>query len=67
MGKGKKPADIIEFSAAGARADTRRQQDREARAKDLKQRFSAARQAAEPRSKATKRLLKIFKNPPQKP
>lgn len=52
---------VLEFS--GAHLEERRQSRREAKARDLRQRFSAARQDAEPRSKATRRLLNLFKQP----
>lgn len=59
------PGDVVAFSGAGV--DAKRQEKREGKAKDLRQRFAAARSAAEPKSKAAERLKKLFRNPGRNP
>ena len=67
MSRGSKSGDVIDIRSATDKADGRRHEQREAKARDLKKRFSAARTAAESKSKAAERLKKLFKKPTQKP
>lgn len=66
MSRDSKPGDVIDIRRAGDKADTRRHARREAKAGDLKKRFSAARTAAESKSRAAGRLKQLFKKPPGK-
>lgn len=67
MSRDSNSGDVVDIRSAGNLADERRHARREAKAKDLKQRFSAARNAAESKSRAAERLKKLFRNPPKKP
>ena len=62
-----KSGQVVDFNAASAKADSRRQEQREAKAKNLKKRFSASRRNAESKSTAAERLKNLFKNPGPKP
>ncbi len=63
MSRESEPGDVVAF----ARTDTRREEKRQAKASNLRQRFTAARSACEPKSKAAERLKKLFKNPGRNP
>lgn len=65
--KKNKIGKVVEFDRAGKQADTRRENRREAKAKDLRKRFSAARMDAESPSRAAERLKKLFKQPGPNP
>lgn len=58
-----KPAKIIEFNKTSDKAVARSQAQKEAKASNLKQRFSTARRTTESKSRAAERLKKLFKNP----
>lgn len=62
-----KTGKVVQFNSDGKLADARREDRREAKAKDLRKRFSAARREAESPSKAAERLKKLFKQPGRKP
>jgi hypothetical protein len=66
-GKKEKPAQIIDIATGSVQADASRQRKRETKARNLKQRFAAARRASESKSKAAERLKKLFKKPPRNP
>ena len=61
--KKSKPAKVIEFNRTSDKAVARSQAQKEAKASNLKQRFSTARRATESKSIAADRLKKLFKNP----
>ena len=67
MSRDSKPGDVVDIRSATGKTDDRREERREAKARDLKKRFSAARSAAESKSTAAERLKRLFKNPPKKP
>ena len=67
MSRDSKSGDIVDFRSATDKADARRDDKREASAGDLKKRFTAARTAAESKSRAAGRLKQLFKKPPEKP
>jgi len=67
MSRKEKPAQVVEITKAAEKADSRKQAKREAKARELQQRFSSARRGAESKSKAADRLKKLFKNPPKSP
>lgn len=58
-----KSGKVIEFDAFGDKADARREARREARAKQLRNKFSAARRDAESKSEAAAKLKNLFKHP----
>jgi len=61
-GKKGEKGEIVEFRPEAV-SDTRRHERREAKARDLKQRFASARQGSESKAKSAERLKKLFKNP----
>jgi len=58
---------VVEFSKATGKAASRNEAKREAKAKEIRNRFSAARKASASKSKAAERLKKVFTKPPKPP
>lgn len=67
MSRKRKSGEVIAFSRNTDKSDTRREEKRNAKARDIRQRFAAARSAAEPKSRAAGRLKKRFWNPGRNP
>lgn len=67
MSQDDKPGEVIAFNQLETRIEERQHEKREAKAKELKQRFAAARHTSESKSKAVERLKKRFKKPPSNP
>ena len=61
--KKQKPAKVLEFNKDSDKAVARSQAEKEAKVRNLKQRFLTARSSAESKSRAAERLKKMFKNP----
>ena len=60
----KKPTDnVISLPKSSAKADQRLDARREAKASNIKQRFSSSRKDAESKTKAAERLKKLFVRP----
>jgi hypothetical protein len=61
--KKQKPAKVLDFNKTADKAVSRSHAQKEAKARNLKQRLSTACQSAESKSKAAERLKKLFKHP----
>jgi len=59
--------NIVEFSRTSNKAASREEAKREAKARSIQKRFSAARKVATSKSKAAERLKKVFKKPTKPP
>jgi chitodextrinase len=59
--------NVVEFSRTSNKAAYREEVKREAKARSIQKRFSAARKASTSKSKAAERLKKVFKKPSKPP
>jgi hypothetical protein len=59
--------NVVEFSRTSNKAASREEAKREAKARSIQKRFSAARKASTSKFKAAERLKKVFKKPSKPP
>jgi len=59
--------NIVEFSRISNKAASRKEAERQAKARSIQKRFSAARKASNSKSKAAERLKKVFEKPSKPP
>jgi hypothetical protein len=67
MGRERKTGEVVAFAGVDKKLNIRREEKRQAKAMDLRRCFEAARNDAEPKSRAAERLKKLFKNPSRNP
>ena len=65
------PGQVVDINSASGKVDARKDARREAKARTLQKRFTAARREAESKTTAAERLKKVFRQPgpppPKKP